>query len=79
MRVLYFARAGDLAGCREEELPCEGELSLEDFWQQVIRRHPGLEALRPQCRVASGGKYVRDRERMAADREAAVIPPVSGG
>lgn len=79
MKVLYFAQAALAAGCREEDWPVGRELSLEDFWSEAIRRHPALEGLAAQCRVASGMNYVAGGQCLDPQAEAAVIPPVSGG
>ncbi len=79
MKVLYFAQAASLTGCREEEWNTQGIRSLDDFWSEAIRRHPGLAALRAQCRVASGHQYVGHGDLLVENEEVAVIPPVSGG
>jgi molybdopterin converting factor subunit 1 len=79
MKILYFAQAASLAGCREEEWDIDSGILLSDFWVEVLRLHPGLAELRSQCRVASGGEYVQDGELLDAHEDAAVIPPVSGG
>jgi len=79
MKVLYFAQAATVAGCREEEWTMEGIRSLEDFWAEAIRRHPGLSALRSQSRVAAGHRYVGPQDSLSGSEEVAVIPPVSGG
>jgi len=79
MKVLYFAQAASLAGCGEEEWPNAEIRSLDDFWAEAIRRHPGLSALRAQCRVASGHQYVGHEDSLYKSEEVAVIPPVSGG
>lgn len=54
-------------------------MSVAAFWSEAVRRHPRLAEIRAQCRIASGGEYVDAGGKIAADREAAVIPPVSGG
>jgi molybdopterin converting factor small subunit len=79
MRVLYFAGAADCAGCREESWEITSGLSLDDFWHEVLQRHPELRGIWNGCRVASGGRYVGAGEMIDPELEAAVIPPVSGG
>ena len=79
MNVLYFARAADAAGCREEEWDVQRPLPLDGFWDEAIRRHPKLAGLKAQCRVASGHDYVRSDDTLDPNHEAAIIPPVSGG
>jgi len=79
MKVLYFAQAGEVAGCREEHWDIHASLTQDEFWLEVISRHPGLALLRDQCRVASGMRYLLAGERIEPQQETAVIPPVSGG
>lgn len=79
MKVLYFAQAGDAAGCREEQWKIDAPLTADGFWAEAIRRHPGLAALRKQCRIATDLTYLLDGENINPDQEVAVIPPVSGG
>lgn len=79
LKVLYFAQAASLAGCREEEWPAEGIHSVDDFWAEAERRHPALATLRAQCRIACGREYLREGDILRDGNEVAVIPPVSGG
>ncbi len=79
MRVLYFAQAAEAAGCRDEDWEISAPLCLQAFWTEALRRHPKLAGLESSCRIASGGEYVAGEGMLNPDREAAVIPPVSGG
>lgn len=79
MWVLYFAQAADAAGCREESWEQCYPLTLEEFWREALRRHPGLAGLAPRCRVASGCTYVAADGMLDPREETAVLPPVSGG
>ncbi|TSA32873.1 MAG: MoaD/ThiS family protein [Verrucomicrobiaceae bacterium] len=79
MKVLYFAQAGEAAGCREEHWEIRSPLTLDEFWREAVSRHPRLTRFRDQCRVASGMSYLLAGERIEPQQETAVIPPVSGG
>ncbi|MCC7519099.1 MAG: MoaD/ThiS family protein [Verrucomicrobiae bacterium] len=79
MKVLYFASASLAAGCREEIWTLERSLTVEEFWREAVRRHPGLATLRPICRLARNQVYAEEDAHFANDDEAAVLPPVSGG
>lgn len=79
MKVLYFSQASDAAGCREEDWIVERDLTLEEFWAEALRRHPTLEGIARQSRVASGMRYVLRGQQLDRQEEAAIIPPVSGG
>ncbi len=79
MKVLYFSVAAQVADCREEEWAVTGIMSQKAFWQEALRRHPGLEKVRATCRLANGGRYLQTGESLQPNEEVAVIPPVSGG
>lgn len=79
MKVLYFAQAAKLAGCREEQWDVSDAMTHQDFWQEVMRRHPALAALQSQCRIAADGEYLQAGDCLKPNGGAAVIPPVSGG
>lgn len=79
MQVLYFSRAAELTGCREENWAVNEPLTLAAFWEEAVHRHPSLVAIQATCRVASGGEYVGADGVIDPGEEAAVIPPVSGG
>ncbi len=79
MKVLYFAQAAQIAGSREEIWSVEGPIQLTEFWQEVLRRHPGLETVRPTARVARNHAFANLTDTLLPDDEIAIIPPVSGG
>jgi len=79
MKVFYFAQAAELAGCREEVWEIAHPISRGSFWDEIVRRHPGLGGLRPVCRLARNEEYFSDEGTLQPDDEVAIIPPVSGG
>lgn len=79
MRILYFSRAAELAGYREETWACTKPLSVEAFWQDLLARHPQLTPLRSACRLAVNQTYATSETMIPPDAEVALIPPVSGG
>jgi molybdopterin converting factor small subunit len=79
MKVLYFAQAAELAGCREEVWETKRSLTAEEFWDEVVSRHPSLAPIIQECRIASDGEFLGSSQCLDPHREAAVIPPVSGG
>lgn len=79
MKVLYFSQAAGLTGCREEVLDISHPMTSGGFWEEVVRRHPGLAALRSVCRLACNEEYLSAEGTIQPDDEVAVIPPVSGG
>lgn len=79
MRVLYFAQAAEIAGCREEIWPVLRTLSASEFWSEAIERHPGLQGMETQCRLAVNQQFLESGNLISPHSEVAVLPPVSGG
>ncbi|MCC5808488.1 MAG: MoaD/ThiS family protein [Opitutales bacterium] len=80
MRILYFSQAENLAGCSEESWNgIAAPLSEAEFWEEAVRRHPALEAIRGICRVARNEQFLSPGEHVRPGDEVAVLPPVSGG
>jgi len=79
MKILYFAQAADASGCREETWNMQAALGSDEFWVELEKRHPGMGALRPICRLACNCEYIGATDSIQPDDEVALIPPVSGG
>lgn len=79
MKVLFFARARDLAGVAE----CDVELPIGaivmDLRRVLVENYPRLVALLPHCAVAVNDEYAKDDAVLAATDRVALLPPVSGG
>lgn len=79
MKVVFFARIATAAGAREEDWTIAEPLSLDAFWAELERRHPGLAVFRGACRVARNFEYCAPEDTLQPGDEIALIPPVSGG
>ncbi len=79
MKILYFASASLAAGCREETWSAGRPLSVREFWEETIRRHPSLEPQRAICRLARNQEYADEDAILNETDEVAILPPVSGG
>lgn len=78
VRVRCFASLRDIALDRGElQLPAEAR--VEDAWNALAARHPGLEPHRPFTRAALNGAYAEWAAALADGDEVAFLPPVSGG
>lgn len=79
VRVLFFARARELAGCAEDSLRVQETTSEEQFWEDLIARYGALSSSRKEIRLARNGVFLQSGELLRAGDEVALIPPVSGG
>jgi molybdopterin converting factor subunit 1 len=78
IKVLLFGAAADRAGTRETVVSA-GEITLDELWQLLTQRHPGLSPMRGTLAFAVNGEYARGDASVAPGDEVAVLPPVSGG
>jgi MoaD family protein len=79
VRARLFAIQRELAGRREIELALPLGATVEDAWDDLVRRFPVLAPGRPYVRFARNGEYTEAQATLADGDEVAVIPPVSGG
>jgi MoaD family protein len=79
VRARLFAIQRELAGRREIELALPLGATVEDAWDDLVRRFPVLAPGRPYVRFARNGEYTEAQAPLADGDEIAVIPPVSGG
>lgn len=93
VRVLFFAKARDLAGVAEASIDVEAGTTPKDALHSfVLPRYPALAALAPNCALAVNLVYVSGglaengedsptsiQEALQPGDELAIIPPISGG
>lgn len=76
--VLYFAAARERAGTSRESLDVGGR-TVRAVLEALLARHPALERVLPQCRVAVDQAFVDEDAIVPDGAELALIPPVAGG
>ena len=79
VRVLFFARARDLAGCEAVTIPLREEATVADLRRVLAANVPALAELLPRCAIGVNGNHAADYVEIPAGAEVAVLPPVSGG
>jgi molybdopterin converting factor subunit 1 len=79
VRARLFAMQREIAGTREVELQLPAGSTLDDAWNEVVRRFPSLRPGRPYLRFARNGEYAEPEAILRDHDEVAFIPPVSGG
>ncbi|MER3416195.1 MAG: molybdopterin converting factor subunit 1 [Gemmataceae bacterium] len=79
VRVLFFARARELAetDCLVLELPAGA--SLSSVRESLASRCPRLASFLGQCLFAVNKDFASDCKPLQPGDEIAVLPPVSGG
>jgi len=79
MRVLFFAQLQDVTGCSATDLVLPSPLNRYQLWTVLLEKFPGLEAHRPNVRLARNWEYAEAETSFGNSDEVALIPPVSGG
>ena len=79
VRVLFFAKARDLAGSPSRELTLGEGATVADLRRALATAIPSLEPLLPRLHVAINNDYAADSDPVPAGAEVACFPPVSGG
>jgi molybdopterin converting factor subunit 1 len=79
MRVLFFARARDLAGVAAINITMPAGTTVGDLRRRLTADYPRLAGLLPDCAIAVDEEFADDDRGVSADAEIAVLPPVSGG
>ena len=82
VRVLYFAKAREVAETSEESVTLQSEsATTTGLLAQLVALHPRLESVLESCVLALNQEYVSRGEvvQLKDGDEVAVIPPLSGG
>ncbi|QDT53376.1 molybdopterin synthase small subunit [Caulifigura coniformis] len=79
VRILFFAKARDLAGAAFAELRLEDGATVADLRRALGHACPALAPVLPRMHVAINNNYAADPDAIPADAEIACFPPVSGG
>lgn len=82
VRILYFAKAREVAETSEESVPLQPETATTTgLLARLVALHPGLRSVLESCVLALNQEYVSQGEvvQLKDGDEVAVIPPLSGG
>lgn len=77
--VRLFAALRERVGEDRVSVFLEGDASVRDLVEAVVRKHPEVAPFERYIRVAVNLRYVSGDSRVAAGDEVAFISPVSGG
>lgn len=79
LKVTYFATLRDRAGVKEEHYDLTSDATVADLKQAVIQRHPEIAVALKTSICAVNREFSGDDQRLQAEDEIALFPPVSGG
>ena len=79
IRVHFFARARDLAGCAEAAESVPPGSCVKDLLEKLFLRFPNLAELRKFLRVAVGLDYQGGDCLLQDGDEVSILPPTQGG
>lgn len=79
VRVLFFGPVRVRLGIAQNEFTCSGEITIDQFWRELIKLHPEINAMRATIRLARDGEFLAASDCVRSGDEIALIPPVSGG
>lgn len=79
LHVRYFAAAREAAATAEEVLDVDNVVDVRALRAVLVQRHPPLERVLPQCRLAVEQHFVDDSAVLRDGVEVAVLPPMAGG
>lgn len=77
--IHLFARARDLAGCSQLEVPLTDGSTVADLRVRLAVQVPALADLLRRSALAINGEFAHDAQRLVPGVEIALLPPVSGG
>lgn len=79
LHVRYFAAARDAAATANESIDVDDATAVGALRAVLVQRHPQLQRVLPQCRLAVDQQFVDDTSPLREGVEVAVLPPMAGG
>jgi len=79
VRVLFFGRLRDLAGCSEDWAEVRDGARLQDLFAHYAAHNPELAQFRASLAASVNEEYAAWDAALKANDEVAFLPPVSGG
>jgi molybdopterin converting factor subunit 1 len=79
IRVQFFARSRELAGCAEAVEAVPPGSSVGELLEKLFRRFPRLAELKKSLRVAVGLDYRSGEYLLRDGDEVSLLPPMQGG
>ncbi|WP_240374098.1 molybdopterin converting factor subunit 1 [Bacillus piscicola] len=77
--IKFFAYLEEKLGFDQDTMKLTGVETIRELKEEITRKYPAVAADVPQCQIAVDMTFKQDADPLHAEREIAVIPPVSGG
>ncbi|WP_299064157.1 MoaD/ThiS family protein [uncultured Polaribacter sp.] len=78
IKTLFFGITSDLVEESQLDFDVKNNLSIKDFKQFLIEKHPSLENIKSYA-IAVNEEYAEEDLLLKENDIVAIIPPVSGG
>jgi molybdopterin synthase catalytic subunit len=79
LRILFFAKARELAEVSEAVIAFPEGKSVKELRDLLIQNYPKLSGFLDLCAVAIDDEFSSDAQRIQKEATVAILPPVSGG
>ncbi|GBD36114.1 hypothetical protein HRbin36_01235 [bacterium HR36] len=79
VKVLFFARARELAGLEAITLEIPASITIRDLQRELTQCLPALADFLPRCQWAVQDTLAAEETVIPEGATVAVLPPVSGG
>lgn len=79
VQIHLFARAKDLVGQERITVELPAGATVRELRQQLQQTYPQLTELLARSALALNSEFAQDDDRIPAQADIAVLPPVSGG
>ena len=78
-KVHFYSYFKELTGCAETVVELAEGSTIEQLYQELIRRFPKLSAMNHSTLIAVGVEYQGRSYGLKAGDEVSLFPPVQGG
>jgi molybdopterin converting factor subunit 1 len=79
VKVLFFGRLKEIAGCTQESIDLPAEANIESLFANYTSRYPELQQYRSSLVASCNQEFAPWNTILHAGDEVAFLPPVSGG
>jgi molybdopterin synthase catalytic subunit len=79
LNIQLFARARDLAGTSRMAVDLADDATVADLRSALAASQPRLAAILDQSAIAVNSDFAGAQQRLNANDDIALLPPVSGG